>query len=408
MIDYKDIEKKIFSFATNPKLGLDNINELLDILHLKTISKPIIQVIGTNGKGSTCAFLESLLMHLGLKVGVFTSPHLACFRERIRINQRYITQKEILPISLEVFAAIEKMSNKPSFFEILLAIALQYFKNNTDIIVLEAGLGGRLDATTALKANALGVSSIGLDHQAILGDTLEKITLEKIAAAYKGQKVVSVAQDKKVHEVLLQQEKIIGFELSFAKSCFIQSSLVGEHQYLNAGLAIALIKNLGFSLSDSDIKKAFDKTYWPARFETFVYKNNQIIIDGAHNPHAIEVISKHLSSQYQNQRWQMIFSCLKGHDAYEMANIFKRNHPNLKRIYLSKLNNPRALSYYQLKAAFIKAGFHENMIFLFSDLEQVTNNHDYDFTLICGSLYLAGELRQKIVHMDTDEYISDY
>lgn len=409
-IDYSKIEEKIFSFGTNPKLGLDNINELLNILHLtkKNFSQPIIQVVGTNGKGSTCAFLESLFMGLGLKVGVFTSPHLACFRERIRINQKYITQDEILPISIEVFDAVEKMINKPSFFEILLAIALQYFQNDTDVIVLEAGLGGRLDATTALKADILGVCSIGLDHQAILGDTLEQITAEKIAAAYKKQKVISVIQTPEVAKTLTIECNKIECELAFSSPCLIKSNLEGEHQFINAGLAIALVQGLGFTIENSLIEKSLSNTYWPARLESFTYQNSKIIIDGAHNPHAIKVISGYLCKKYYHQTWQIVFGCLKGHDAHEMALIFKNNnYDNIKKIYLAVPKNPRALSYNELENMFILAGFEKNMILPFIDLKHIIN-HEYNFTLICGSLYLAGELRQKIVNMDSDSYISNY
>ncbi len=406
------IQNRIFALETNPKLGLENTTKLLSLLKLEknNIQQKVIQIVGTNGKGSTCAFLESILMLNNLKVGVFSSPHLTSARERIRINQVNISEEDFSKIGEQVLEQIECMSEKPSFFEALLAMAMLYFKDQTDIIILEAGIGGRLDATTACEADILGVASIGLDHLSILGNTLEKIALEKIAAARFLQPVITVAQKKEVLDTIIKQKKLVRFDLSLANICAYSSSLPGEHQYINAGLAKSLSHSLGYNVEEELIKKAMLKAKWPARFEIFDYKNHTLIIDGAHNAHAIEVISKHINTDRNlaHKNWQMVFACLSGHDPYEMALIFKNNHPNLRKIFLAKVQNPRSLLFTDLKQAFVKAGFDENILYEFIDLDTTLLNNSNEFTLVCGSLYLAGEIRKNIVPMDCDEKLSTY
>jgi dihydrofolate synthase/folylpolyglutamate synthase len=174
---------RLLSLPTNPKLGLTRTTDLLRAIDFKPDSMKIIQVVGTNGKGSTVAFIESILQAHGIKSGLFTSPHLCCARERIRTNKEIISQEDFTRAAQVVFEAIHHLDDEPSFFESLLAMALWLFSyHKVSVAILEAGLGGRLDATTATNPDILGISMIDLDHQQILGNTIAQIAQEKIGA----------------------------------------------------------------------------------------------------------------------------------------------------------------------------------------------------------------------------------
>lgn len=176
---------KLYSRTTNPKLGLSRMVELLDAISFDRTSMKIIQVVGTNGKGSTVAFLESILHSAGISTGLFTSPHLITARERIRINKELISEDDFVYAARHILHCSEKLSDEASFFECILAMALWLFQQKgIKAVILEAGIGGRLDATTAVKPDILGVSMIDFDHQHILGTSVSAIAHEKIYAAH--------------------------------------------------------------------------------------------------------------------------------------------------------------------------------------------------------------------------------
>ncbi len=179
--EYNSALSRLLARTSNPKLGLDRIRALLDLVGFDRSTMRIIQVVGTNGKGSTVAFTEAILRAHGITCGLFTSPHLCSARERVRINGEMISSEEFVRATNHVLAAAEKMSDEASFFECILALAMWTMKRHgVEVAIIEAGLGGRLDATTALDADVLGITSIGLDHQNILGDTLAAIARKKL------------------------------------------------------------------------------------------------------------------------------------------------------------------------------------------------------------------------------------
>lgn len=411
--EYDRLRQKIFSLESNLKLSLDRIEYLLEKLSLRKKDMKVIQIVGTNGKGSTCAFLESILMSAGLKVGVFTSPHLASAKERIRINQQNISNEDFVICAKIVLEQIEAMQDKPSFFEAILAMCLVHFKNkDVQVAVLEAGLGGRLDATTACNADILGVSSISLDHTNILGNSLEKIAFEKISAAQIGQTVVSVKQPVEAWQEIVKQAQIKNLNLLMAQDFCSPSSLPGIHQYSNAGLAVSLVQTLGYDVTLENIKKALLNTKHIARFEVLDYKNNKLVIDGAHNVDAMEVLFDYIE---KNEAWskgnfQLIYSGVLGHDSLEIIKVIKKYSARINKIYLVELKNKRGLSFEKLKENFLIAGFSENILAQFESINAILDkaSHDTRFTLVCGSLYLAGEIRSQILPMEVDEELPFY
>ena len=217
--DYQACLNDIFSLDPNPKWGLSRTKELLEYLNLTSPAAKVVQIVGTNGKGSTTAFLDTILIANGLTTGRFTSPHLASARERVCVNADLISEEDFVDAATKVLLAIRSMDEKPSFFECMLALALCHFKKaRVDVVLLEAGLGGRLDATTAVRKDILGVTAIDLDHQRILGETLDLITQEKLHAAHEGLPVFSMPQKIEVKETIEKMATVIGFNPVFTEA----------------------------------------------------------------------------------------------------------------------------------------------------------------------------------------------
>jgi dihydrofolate synthase/folylpolyglutamate synthase len=404
--NYLNLIDELYNRNTNPKLGLSRIEKLLDIIGFKRENFNIIQVVGTNGKGSTCAFLESLLIENGIATGLFTSPHLSSVRERIRINKKIISQEDFTKALKEVLKASKKLTDEASFFECMLAMALWVFqKKEIKAVILEAGLGGRLDATTATKPDIIGISTIDLDHQHILGETIDKIALEKIKASFRGQTVISVSQNPKAMQVILKAQKDIGFNLIKAKKCFLPLGLFGDHQKLNAGLALELLKTK-FKTDEKKNTLGLLKVSWPGRFE-IIKDIVPIILDGAHNPSGMKVLINSLSAHAltKNKPLVVIYGSMSGDNALNKIEILASIMP--KKVLLHVPRNPRALDINKLKELCLKTGI-DNM--LFKNLEEAKHIallHNA-VLVITGSLYTVGELRSALLGITQDEKILNF
>ena len=281
----------------NIKLNLSRIKEVLKKLENPCQNTPAIQIVGTNGKGSITAFIESILFEAKKNIGVTTSPHLLEISERIRVNKKNIDRDSFE----EIFKLIQKDFSKfeLSPFEKIICCALKFFENKkVDLLILEAGLGGRFDATSAHRLRPIiAIGNIGLDHKEYLGDTIEKIAQEKIAVIQKESVVISCKQDIRVENLIRQRVQEIGAKLIWKEPLAnnYDIGLKGKFQKQNASVAIGVIEalnNLGFGIEKKFIYKGLKKTKWHGRLEIINYLNKQILVDCAHNYPAAKALSE--------------------------------------------------------------------------------------------------------------------
>lgn len=369
----------------------------------------IIQVVGTNGKGSTVAFVEAILRAHGISCGLFTSPHLSSATERIRINGRIISQHQFVEAARRVLMCAENMPDEASFFECVLAMAMWLFQQQKiSVAILEAGLGGRLDATTALMADILGIAMIDYDHQNILGHTITEIAAEKIFAAYPLQNVVTVEQRPDAMKVINDAQTIIGFNLSHALRSFDTLGLMGDHQQINAGLAKALVAKMGLLTSEDLCRQGLLDVNWPARFE-IIDATIPLIVDGAHNPAGINALITTLQQHPLTTRKPitLVYGSLASDHAEEKIRLLKASTLDIRSVYLHQSRNHRALSVNILKELFVAQGFCENDLHMFDSCGPIIDSarQSCDPIIICGSLYSVGEIRAELLGMPVDEIL---
>ncbi len=269
------------------KLGLTNIRRLLDELGLPRPGMRIVHVAGTNGKGSTCAFAESVLRRAGHLTGLFTSPHLVSFCERIRVGGEPVAEGDAARGIASLRDRVAGWTEGPTFFELATALALAEFDRRAiDVAVVEVGLGGRLDSTNALTPTACALAPVGLDHRHILGDTLGEIAAEKAGILKPGVPAVSAPQPEAAREVIERRAAEVGAPLSFVDGPWTAGpvGLAGEHQRWNAALAVAALRAAGLEPPAEATLAGVADTRWRARFERVPLGNGaELVIDGAHN-----------------------------------------------------------------------------------------------------------------------------
>jgi len=404
------------------KLGLDNMRILLELMGNPHKKLKYVHVAGTNGKGSACAFISSILIEAGYRVGLYTSPALLRFSERIRINNKEIENNDVARITEFVKSAVDVMIQKgydhPTEFELVTAIALQYYNEcNCDIVVLEVGLGGRLDATNII-GNSLAsvIMSISYDHMDRLGDTLEKIAYEKAGIIKQGGCAVVYSQEKSVEKVIIDACKkvsatcrivdfsglklksfdIDGQVFDFEDYLDLKIKLLGKHQLKNAAVAIKTIEILqkkGFVIDNKDIRYGLMKAEWPGRME-ILNKNPVFIIDGAHNKDAAAVLCNNLKEYFPGIKITFIIGVMADKEYKE---IIEQVMPVADRFIAISPKVSRALPAHKL-ADIIKCYCNE---VYFSDTIDNAINLSLEKTasdgVICamGSLYYIGEIRER-------------
>jgi len=257
---------------------------------------PAIQIVGTNGKGSISAFLENILCQAKISIGVTTSPHLFEVSERIRVNQIKISTEQFDELLKDIQTKLLECKLTP--FELIICCGLKYFEiNNVNLLILEAGLGGRLDATTVHKSRPIiAFGNIGIDHTEFLGDSLEKITREKAAVIEKGSFVVSCEQNAIARNIINDRVKKIGAHITWVEplSENWELGLKGNFQKQNAAVAFKIAQLLiekGWGIKQDDIKKGLAMTKWPGRLDIIDFGNKKIIVDSAHNSSAAKALS---------------------------------------------------------------------------------------------------------------------
>ena len=253
------------------KLGLDGPRRLLkEFLAFPAHGVKVIHVAGTNGKGSTCAMIDSVARAAGSRTALFTSPHLIDYRERIKVSGVEISEEECALLLTEVRGLCERLDPHPTFFEITLAVAMRWFREReAELIVLETGMGGRLDATTAVPADVCAITPIGLDHVQWLGDTLEKVAYEKAGIFVEGKPALSSPQLPEARRVLEVEANERRAPLTFVEEPLggYSIGLPGAHQKWNAALALECLHAAGVRIDYETVKYGLAEVRWPGRFE---------------------------------------------------------------------------------------------------------------------------------------------
>jgi dihydrofolate synthase / folylpolyglutamate synthase len=407
------------------KLGLTNTERLLEALGRPQSFFQIVQIAGTNGKGSTAVMLEAVARAAGIKVGLFTSPHLVSITERIRIDGQEITREEFARLTVHVRSAAERLRESgalpvlPTFFEHVTAIALAAFKEaRVELTILETGLGGRLDSTTAARAETVAITPIAFDHQEYLGTTLSDIAAEKAAIIRPGVTAIIAPQPLEAIEVILKRcadsvvtpriddcsiEALgaerggrlrVSFRTQHDRYEKVLLGLRGRHQAINASVALRLAEALrerGFSISRADIIRGLESAEHAGRLEL---RQGQpaMLFDGAHNAASARALAAYLD-EFVKAPVTLLFGAMRDKDLTEMAAAL---FPLARRVILTEFENPRAASSETLARA-APPGFDPGRITLTSspgEALRVAREQTPPQGIICvtGSLYLVGEV----------------
>ena len=384
-------------------LGLSRVFQLLERLenpHLKI--PPAIHLAGTNGKGSTLSFLKAIFEESGLKVHTYTSPHLVNFNERIVLAGEEISDDFLNEILRQCKAAAEeKPEIKITYFEgITVAAFLAFSRVSGDILLLETGMGGRLDATNVLpKVLCSIITPISFDHQEFLGETLEKIAAEKCGIIKKNCPVVSGKQDEKVLHVIEKKAAELNCDLINYKSAIANYDLPlsGSHQSENAATAIAAIKSQKqFLISENQIISGLKKAFWPARlqkissgkFFNLLPKNYELYLDGSHNLAGAGTVAEFLKSKKDYQKI-MIFSMLKDKDCHGFLNVIKDEIDQLIAVEITDEVKSRKAHEINKIATELQINSQVSTD-IFSAIKSTLENKKPTLIIVCGSLYQAG------------------
>lgn len=396
------------------KLGLRNTELLLQALDNPERAHEVVQIAGTNGKGSTAAMLDSICRVAGIRTGLYTSPHLVSITERIRIAGSDIAPEEFARYATTVRAvaehllAREEIDALPTFFEQVTAIALLAFREaRVELAILETGLGGRLDSTTAANASIVGITSIAMDHEEYLGDTLASIAAEKAATIRPGVVAIIGKQQPEALRVLLERCAAVGVEPSLPEREDFQEfrlNLRGVHQLENASVAIRIayaLRERGFSISDEQIGLGLADVHHPGRLELI----SSFLLDGAHNPAGARALRDYLH-EFNHGPLTLIFGAMRDKRLDQIAEIL---FPLADQLILTRVNNPRSASIETL-APLTQQFAHGTVMTSNSSAEAIqtaiTQTPDNGLICVTGSLYLIGETRPIILQLAEQQTMS--
>lgn len=418
---YEKALEYIYSLARfGSKPGLERIKALTERLGNPQEHLKFIHIAGTNGKGSTSAFLASILSRAGYSTGLYTSPYLERFNERIRLNGNEITNEELCEYVARIKEVIDRMVEDglehPTSFEIITAMAfLYYYEKKCDVVVLEVGMGGRFDATNVISDSLVSViTKISLDHTEILGDTISEIAYEKAGIIRQNGIVVSYPQEEdalRIIESVCREKNATlyyaapgEFEKVELKPGLlrlrhpvygnIETSIVGIHQVYNAAVAlktVEVLRKTGFNIKDGDIVEGFETASWPGRFE-LLRKNPDFYIDGGHNPDGIRSFVETFKMIYPGRKASIIFGVMRDKD-YET--MIKDLSTIAKRFISVTPDNPRALDAESVVKTMSK--YCKNVEFSDTIEEAIEklllSSDDDDIIAAVGSLYYIGRVR---------------
>ena len=399
------------------KLGLFRINKLLELMGNPHENFKSVHIAGTNGKGSVAAMVSSILQEEGFRVGLYTSPHLDDFRERIVVNGSCIPKKELALLVEEVKPIVKKVKklSQPTFFEVTTAIAFKYFSDvGVDYAVVEVGLGGRLDATNVIKPEVSVITNIGLEHTDVLGGTIQSIAREKAGVVKEGVPLITaeskkealevferVCKERKAELISLNEIKLrevkcdlngCVFDLKTKRRNYrsLKISLLGEHQIQNAALSVLAAEQLG--VSEKAIRDGLRKARWAGRLE-IVQKKPLVVMDCAHNPPAMEALKNSLKL-FKYDKLILVIGVMKDK---EISGIMEQIAPPADLIVINKPNLERAAEPERIEREARKYGKKVKIV------RDVKKSISYarsiagedDLILITGSIYMLYEARAR-------------
>ncbi|GAB6188420.1 folylpolyglutamate synthase/dihydrofolate synthase family protein [Marinitoga arctica] len=419
--------------GTRIKYGLERINKLCELLGNPQKDFPVIHITGTNGKGSTSRAIHDILKAHGLKVGLFTSPHLTHISERIKINGIPIKDNEFVETLNDMIIPIEKMDTvkeelSPSFFEIITALALKYFsKNNIDIAVLEVGLGGRLDATNVALSDVSVITTVQYDHVNLLGNSLEDIAFEKAGIIKKDNNVVLGKINESSKKIIFERAQEVGInniyefgkDFNFHNPAFslnwnsINYSSVynkvenivykanGAYQPYNISTAIMAVESYfekkNQKLDIEKTKKALKNFIWEGRFEQIEYQNKNVILEGAHNISGALALKNSIKTYIKNFKKAALIGILDDKDIEGMVKIMANEFDYL---IVTQVPNKRSSNPENVYNLF--KNYTNNVVFIQNPIEAFNRllSVPYDYYFVTGSLYLVGKIRGYILNLE--------
>ncbi|MBM7583223.1 dihydrofolate synthase/folylpolyglutamate synthase [Caldicoprobacter guelmensis] len=423
-MNYEEALKFIHStYRFGSKLGLENIKDLLRRLGNPHERFGVVHVAGTNGKGSVTSMLTHVLHEAGYRVGMFISPYLERFTERIQVGLKEIEPDALARITERVKEKVEGMvgegKNHPTEFEIVTAIGFAYFAEmKVDYAVVEVGLGGRLDATNVVDPLVSVITSISYDHMDVLGDTLEKIAAEKAGIIKQGRPVVTYPQHPEAMAVIQRVAQERGaplfevnkdgievitsevgrqvFNYSFDEERFpgVVIHLTGRHQILNAATAltaVAVLRRQGVAISDDAVYKGMERAFWPGRLEV-LRRQPFVVLDGAHNESGAEVLAQAIKEYFVGKPVTLVIGILRDKD---VDAIVKRLCPLADSVIVTRADSPRTMDPAELA---VRAGRYCQDVVVEPDIEKAiamgfSKVHPDGVLLFTGSLYLIGKVR---------------
>ena len=416
--------------SSEPHFGLERMEAILALRRNPHLVCPVIHLAGTNGKGSTLAHLRSLLEVRGLRVGVFSSPYLVSFNEQIGINGVPISDKDLEDYLALYRDLLERNSSDQTLlglteFELITAMAFDYFAaEKPDVVIMEVGMGGRLDSTNVCQPILTAITTIGLDHVALLGPDVASIAREKAGIIKEKIPVLLGRIELEAREVIVQeahrlsapvevlgqdflvcyQESLVDGEVFTYQSqnrseVQLKTGLLGLYQVDNAGLALALCdvfcQEGGLSLlSQDEIIQAWSQVHWPGRLE-IISTQPLIILDGAHNPHAVRPLIETLQERYAQLEKQVLFTCIQTKAIEEMLDLWLELEGS--QLTLTTFKDPRAYSVKETQEIALQKGlpYQEWKLFLTNYIEK--ESQQSDLLLVTGSLYFLAQVRAFLI-----------
>ena len=411
-----------------PHFGLERMVELLALRGNPHLKLKVIHIGGTNGKGSTIAFLKNMLEKMGLRVGVFSSPYLIHYTDQIAINGESIPEARLEVLMSEYRSLLEgeyaQTLQGTTEFEIITAIAYDYFASEqVDVAMMEVGMGGLLDSTNVCQPILTGITTIGLDHVALLGDTLEAIAeqkagiikprvplvtgnivpealavIDQIAVVKQAPRLFyGDAYQVSYHESIITGE-VFDYTSSVRQGRF-QTGLLGLHQIENAGMALTLLdaycQETGRELASNNIvAQALEETSWPGRFEV-VPRSSLMILDGAHNPHAIKALLATLKERFADYHKEILFTCIKTKALEDMLDLLE-TLPDTE-LTLTHFDDGRATDEEVLKKAADSRNLNYQSWQAFLDQNMLDDEEKKTVRIITGSLYFLSQVRAYLM-----------
>ena len=346
-----------------------------------------IHVAGTNGKGSVCAFQAAIAQASGLRTGLYTSPHLLSFRERIQVDGQPISETDALEGLQRIHSIVQSWPTLPTFFELVTALGLLHFQNqHVELAILETGLGGRLDATNVVLPEVAVITPIGLDHCQMLGSTLHEIAREKAGIFKPGLPIVCAPQTPEVEQTLQTQASQLGCDLEWVREPWSSAplGLQGSYQRWNAALAVKGLQKAPVHLPQDAIHEGLARVQWPGRFQIL---QPNLVLDGAHNPHAARILAQTWREIFPDELACIVFGAMADKAVDE---ILAELVPIASEWAVVPVTSPRALSPEAVQTR-IRCLDSARPCRIFPSIGEALSSPSSSRRLVCGSLFLIGE-----------------